>query len=78
MTHSLEQRVERPDQEVGHFAFSLMKIEDIPTICAIEQEAFTTPWSAGAFHNKLTNNQFARTKSSWNAAPKSPATAACG
>jgi ribosomal-protein-alanine N-acetyltransferase len=39
--------------------FRSMCIEDIDTICAIEQEAFTTPWTAGAFHNELTNNHFA-------------------
>ena len=37
-----------------------MRIEDIPTICEIEQESFTTPWTAAAFHNELNNNQFAR------------------
>jgi [ribosomal protein S18]-alanine N-acetyltransferase len=36
-----------------------MRLEDIPAVCEIEREAFTTPWSAGAFHNELTNNQFA-------------------
>ncbi|MDQ0874567.1 NADH:ubiquinone oxidoreductase subunit 2 (subunit N) [Paenibacillus sp. V4I3] len=34
MTHLLEQRAEHPDQGVGHIAFRLMKIEDIPAICA--------------------------------------------
>nr|WP_079914609.1 MULTISPECIES: ribosomal protein S18-alanine N-acetyltransferase [unclassified Paenibacillus] len=37
-----------------------MQMDDIPAICEIEQEAFTTPWTAGAFQNELTNNQFAR------------------
>nr|WP_091173016.1 ribosomal protein S18-alanine N-acetyltransferase [Paenibacillus sp. 1_12] len=37
-----------------------MCLEDIPTICEIEQEAFTTPWTSAAFYNELTNNQFAR------------------
>ncbi|MEO3945573.1 ribosomal protein S18-alanine N-acetyltransferase [Gorillibacterium sp. CAU 1737] len=36
-----------------------MKLDDIDAICAIEKEAFTTPWSAGAFYNELTNNHFA-------------------
>jgi ribosomal-protein-alanine N-acetyltransferase len=40
--------------------FRSMRMDDIPVICEIEQEAFTTPWTAGAFHNELTNNQFAR------------------
>ncbi|TVY08410.1 ribosomal protein S18-alanine N-acetyltransferase [Paenibacillus cremeus] len=40
--------------------FRPMRMEDIPTICQIEQESFTTPWTAGAFQNELTNNQFAR------------------
>ncbi|WP_248928748.1 ribosomal protein S18-alanine N-acetyltransferase [Paenibacillus hamazuiensis] len=39
--------------------FRSMRLEDIPAICAIEQEAFTTPWTAGAFQNELTSNQFA-------------------
>ncbi|NEW07048.1 ribosomal protein S18-alanine N-acetyltransferase [Paenibacillus sp. SYP-B3998] len=39
--------------------FRSMRLEDIPFICEIEQEAFTTPWTEGAFHNELTNNQFA-------------------
>lgn len=37
-----------------------MRVEDIPAICEIEQEAFTTPWTSGAFHNELTHNQFAK------------------
>ncbi|WJH37255.1 ribosomal protein S18-alanine N-acetyltransferase [Paenibacillus sp. CC-CFT747] len=36
-----------------------MKLNDIDTICEIEQEAFPTPWSAGAFYNELVNNHFA-------------------
>jgi ribosomal-protein-alanine N-acetyltransferase len=36
-----------------------MRLDDIDAICEIEKEAFTTPWSAGAFHNELTNNQYA-------------------
>lgn len=39
--------------------FRSMRYEDIPMVCEIEQEAFTTPWTSGAFHNELTNNQFA-------------------
>lgn len=40
--------------------FRPMQMGDIPAICEIEQEAFTTPWTAGAFQNELTSNQFAR------------------
>ncbi|MUG72108.1 MULTISPECIES: ribosomal protein S18-alanine N-acetyltransferase [Paenibacillus] len=40
--------------------FRAMTEADIPAICEIEQESFTTPWTAGAFHNELTNNQFAK------------------
>ncbi|WP_235941455.1 ribosomal protein S18-alanine N-acetyltransferase [Paenibacillus puerhi] len=36
-----------------------MSLEDIPAICHIEKESFTTPWTAAAFQNELTNNQFA-------------------
>ena len=39
--------------------FRSMRLEDIPFVCEIEQEAFTTPWTEGAFRNELTNNQFA-------------------
>ncbi|MBJ6360221.1 ribosomal protein S18-alanine N-acetyltransferase [Paenibacillus sp. MAHUQ-46] len=37
-----------------------MQLEDVPVICQIEQEAFTSPWTAEAFINELTNNHFAR------------------
>lgn len=40
-------------------SFRPMRVDDIETICDIEQEAFPTPWTAGAFHNELTNNHFA-------------------
>jgi ribosomal-protein-alanine N-acetyltransferase len=39
--------------------FRQMRYEDIPHVCEIEQEAFTTPWTSGAFHNELSTNQFA-------------------
>jgi len=39
--------------------FRSMMMEDIPAICEIEKEAFTTPWTANAFQNELTSNQFA-------------------
>lgn len=42
------------------FSFRPMQLEDIPAVCEIEQEAFATPWTSGAFANELTNNQFAR------------------
>jgi [ribosomal protein S18]-alanine N-acetyltransferase len=40
--------------------FRPMREEDIPVICEIEIESFTTPWTAGAFQNELTTNQFAK------------------
>jgi len=40
--------------------FRAMRLDDIGDICKIEREAFPTPWTAGAFRNELTNNQFAR------------------
>lgn len=39
--------------------FRSMRLDDIPHVCEIEQEAFLTPWTSGAFHNELTNNHFA-------------------
>jgi len=39
--------------------FRKMQLQDIPYICAIELEAFATPWTAEAFKNELTNNHFA-------------------
>lgn len=39
--------------------FRSMTLEDIEAVCQIEQESFTTPWSARAFYMELTNNQFA-------------------
>jgi len=38
----------------------MMRYEDIPEVCAIEVEAFTSPWSEQAFINELTQNQFAQ------------------
>jgi len=40
--------------------FRSMTMNDIAAIVAIEQEAFTTPWTEEAFINELTNNLFAR------------------
>ncbi|RJX38748.1 ribosomal-protein-alanine N-acetyltransferase [Paenibacillus pinisoli] len=37
-----------------------MEMGDIPAIIAIEQEAFTSPWTEDAFINELTNNMFAK------------------
>ncbi|WP_424767966.1 ribosomal protein S18-alanine N-acetyltransferase [Paenibacillus sp. sgz302251] len=37
-----------------------MELNDIDAIIAIEQEAFTSPWTAEAFTNELINNMFAR------------------
>ncbi|WP_397378162.1 ribosomal protein S18-alanine N-acetyltransferase [Paenibacillus sp. YYML68] len=39
--------------------FRKMAETDVPAICEIEKESFTTPWTAAAFHNELSNNQFA-------------------
>ena len=39
--------------------FRRMKLDDIAGVCAIEREAFTTPWSEGAFYNEIVNNHFA-------------------
>ncbi|MCR8636684.1 ribosomal protein S18-alanine N-acetyltransferase [Paenibacillus radicis (ex Xue et al. 2023)] len=47
-------------EAIGPLEFRAMRLDDIPAICEIEREAFTTPWTSGAFHNELTNNQFAR------------------
>ncbi|CAM3623710.1 ribosomal protein S18-alanine N-acetyltransferase [Marinicrinis lubricantis] len=44
------------EQQVG---IRKMKLEDIPVICEIEQECFTAPWSAEAFHHELIQNHFA-------------------
>lgn len=49
-----------PMGDLGSLEFRSMRLEDIPVICEIEQESFTTPWTSAAFHNELTNNQFAR------------------
>ncbi|MEV2669585.1 ribosomal protein S18-alanine N-acetyltransferase [Paenibacillus larvae] len=47
-------------ETVSGLEFRLMQVGDISRICEIEQEAFTNPWSAGAFINELTSNHFAR------------------
>ncbi|WP_068777526.1 ribosomal protein S18-alanine N-acetyltransferase [Paenibacillus sp. FJAT-26967] len=55
----MEDRRWEREQPIGAPIFRMMRLDDIPLICEIEQEAFTTPWSAGAFHNELTSNHFA-------------------
>ena len=40
--------------------FRQMRMEDIPEVCAIEAEAFPTPWSEQAFTHELTQNHFAQ------------------
>ncbi|MCC3376599.1 ribosomal protein S18-alanine N-acetyltransferase [Cohnella sp. REN36] len=40
--------------------FRAMTLDDIPAIVAIEQEAFTAPWTAEAFRNELVQNLFAK------------------
>lgn len=39
--------------------YRLMKVQDIEQIMEVERASFTTPWSADAFMNELTNNHFA-------------------
>jgi ribosomal-protein-alanine N-acetyltransferase len=53
----MEQQFSQPPHAAPEFR--QMRYEDIPHVCEIEQEAFTTPWTSGAFHNELGNNQFA-------------------
>ncbi|OXM13742.1 ribosomal protein S18-alanine N-acetyltransferase [Paenibacillus herberti] len=44
----------------GGLLFRSMRLDDIPSIIAIEHEAFTSPWTSDAFVNELTHNHFAR------------------
>ncbi|NLP44908.1 MAG: ribosomal protein S18-alanine N-acetyltransferase [Peptococcaceae bacterium] len=37
-----------------------MNLEDIPTILAIEEVSFPTPWTAESFESELRDNQIAR------------------
>ncbi|MGG4036064.1 ribosomal protein S18-alanine N-acetyltransferase [Paenibacillus cisolokensis] len=46
--------------------FRPLRLEDIPAVVAIEQEAFTSPWTAEAFENELRNNHFARYLAMWH------------
>ncbi|MCD8511841.1 MAG: ribosomal protein S18-alanine N-acetyltransferase [Bacillus sp. (in: Bacteria)] len=36
-----------------------MEVDDLDQVMEVEHNAFTTPWSRGAFLNELTTNQFA-------------------
>ncbi|SEO62174.1 ribosomal protein S18-alanine N-acetyltransferase [Paenibacillus sp. OV219] len=47
-------------EDVSRLVFRMMTLDDVPTIVAIEQESFTSPWTEEAFVNELTNNHFAR------------------
>lgn len=40
--------------------FRSMRLSDVEQICQIEEEAFSTPWTAAAYINELKNNQLAR------------------
>lgn len=46
--------------DVNELIYRAMTMADIPAIVAIEQEAFTSPWTTEAFTNELMNNLFAR------------------
>ncbi|MCK9857009.1 ribosomal protein S18-alanine N-acetyltransferase [Paenibacillus sp. ATY16] len=45
---------------LSELVFRSMTVADIPSIVAIEHEAFATPWTPEAFKNELTSNMFAR------------------
>ncbi|WEK54958.1 MAG: ribosomal protein S18-alanine N-acetyltransferase [Candidatus Cohnella colombiensis] len=42
------------------FEYRMMAMDDISTIVQIENESFSSPWTAEAFRNELTNNLFAK------------------
>ncbi|MCR2803443.1 ribosomal protein S18-alanine N-acetyltransferase [Paenibacillus soyae] len=46
--------------DTNKLIYRAMTKQDIPAILAIEEEAFSSPWSEEAFQNELTNNMFAR------------------
>lgn len=46
--------------DVNKLVYRSMTMADIPHIVAIEQEAFSSPWTTEAFTNELMNNLFAR------------------
>lgn len=48
------------NEHVDKLVYRAMTVHDIPAILAIEEEAFTIPWSEEAFRNELMNNMFAR------------------
>lgn len=60
MTESRGEHPLRASEQEHEFEFRSMWVTDIPAICAIELEAFATPWTAEAFHNELINNHFAK------------------
>ncbi|MGN7455588.1 ribosomal protein S18-alanine N-acetyltransferase [Paenibacillus pasadenensis] len=53
-------REQAEDDGGDGLVFRSMRMEDIPSIIAIEHEAFTSPWTSDAFANELTHNHFAR------------------
>ncbi|MFD0960876.1 ribosomal protein S18-alanine N-acetyltransferase [Paenibacillus chungangensis] len=48
------------NEQADQLMYRAMTVHDIPAILAIEEEAFTIPWSEEAFRNELMNNMFAR------------------
>ncbi|NMO95736.1 ribosomal protein S18-alanine N-acetyltransferase [Paenibacillus lemnae] len=48
----------RPEDEA--LSFRLMVLDDIPEVMAVEHDAFSLPWTEGAFRNELTMNHFAK------------------
>lgn len=54
-----EQLLEQADMEFN-LEFRSMQLNDVEHICRIEEEAFSTPWTAAAYINELKNNHFAR------------------
>jgi ribosomal-protein-alanine N-acetyltransferase len=46
--------------DVNELNYRAMTLADITAIAAIEQEAFSSPWTTEAFTNELMNNLFAR------------------
>jgi ribosomal-protein-alanine N-acetyltransferase len=45
---------------VNQLEFRFMTLADIAAIVAIEEEAFSSPWTTEAFTNELMNNMFAK------------------
>ncbi|MBD2847153.1 ribosomal protein S18-alanine N-acetyltransferase [Paenibacillus sp. IB182496] len=52
--------MEQIERELDDIEFRAMELRDIPAICRIERESFSSPWSADAFRQELTGNHFAR------------------